>query len=111
MKLNEAKKILKENDYLVEKSEPLTLDYETLKKKGEYANNFIHSISNLTDKYFEGRTSRYFKDYSIEIMRQIILAVYEYSEKMCELNGRPCNLETLKQLLKDESDVNYNGSK
>lgn len=108
MELDEAKKILKENNYLVEESEPLTLDDETLKEKGEYANNFIHSIANLTDKYFEGRTSKYFKDYGIETMRQIINAVYEYSEKMCELNGRPCNLETLKQLLKDECQVNYN---
>ena len=106
MELEEAKKILKENDFLVEKSEHLTLDNETLKEKGEYANSFIHSIANYTDKYFEGKTSRYFKDYGIETMRQIIFAVYEYAEKMCELNGRPCNLETLKQLIKDEWEVN-----
>lgn len=106
MQIEEAKKILKENDYLVEESEPLTLDDETLKEKGEYANSFIHSIANYTDKYFEGKTSRYFKDYGIETMRQIIFAVYEYAEKMCELNGRPCNLETLKQLIKDEWEVN-----
>lgn len=106
MELEKAKKILKENDYLVEESEPLTLDDETLKEKGEYANSFIHSIANYTDKYFEGKTSRYFKDYGIETMRQIIFAVYEYAEKMCELNGRPCNLETLKQLIKDEWEVN-----
>lgn len=106
MELEEAKKILKENDYLVEESEPLTLDDETLKEKGEYANSFIHSIANYTDKYFEGKTSRYFKDYGIETMRQIIFAVYEYAEKMCELNGRPCNLETLKHLIKDEWEVN-----
>lgn len=106
MELEEAKKILKENDYLVEESAPLTLDDETLKEKGEYANSFIHSIANNTDKYFEGKTSRYFKDYGIETMRQIIFAVYEYAEKMCELNGRPCNLETLKQLIKDEWEVN-----
>ncbi len=107
MELDEAKQILKENDYLVEESETLTLDYETLKKKGECANTFIHSIADYTDKYFNRRTSRYFKDYGIETMRQIIYAVYEYAEKMCELNGRPCDLETLKQLLKDEYDVNY----
>ena len=110
MKLDEAKEILKENNYLVEESEPLTLDDETLKEKGEWANGFIHSISNYIDKYFDGKTSRYYKDYGIETMRQIIFAVYEYAEKMCELNGRPCNLETLKQLLKDESDVNYIGN-
>lgn len=110
MKLDEAKEILKENNYLVEESERLTLDDETLKEKGEWANGFIHSIANYTDKYFEGRTSRYYKDYGIETMRQIIFAVYEYAEKMCELNGRPCNLETLKQLLKDEYDVNYIGN-
>ena len=108
MKLEEAKQILKENDYLVEEKEHLTLDDETLKEKGECANTFIHSIADYTDKYFQGRTSKYFKDYGIETMRQIINAVYEYSEKMCELNGRPCNLETLKQLLKDECQVNYN---
>jgi len=108
MKIEEAKKILKENDYLVEEKEHLTLDDKTLKEKGEYANTFIHSIADYTDKYFQGRTSKYFKDYGIETMRQIIYAVYEYAEKMCELNGRPCNLETLKQLLKDEYDVNYN---
>lgn len=106
MQIDEAKKILKENDFLVEKSEHLTLDDKTLKEKGEYANSFIHSIANYTDKYFEGKTSRYFKDYGIETMRQIIFAVYEYAEKMCELNGRPCNLETLKQLIKDEWEVN-----
>lgn len=33
MELEEAKKILKENDFLVEKSEHLTLDDETLKEK------------------------------------------------------------------------------
>ena len=108
MELNEAKQILKENNYLVEESEHLTLDDKTLKEKGEYANNFIHSIADYTDKYFQGRTSKYFKDYGIEIMRQIIYAVYEYSENMCKLNGRPCDLKTLKQLLKDEYDVNYN---
>lgn len=110
MELDEAKKILKENDYLVEESEHLTLDDKTLKEKSEYANGFIHSIADYTDKYFDGRTSRYFKDYGIETMRQIIYAVYEYSEKMCKLNGRPCQLETLKQLLKDEYDVNYIGN-
>ena len=108
MELEEAKQILKENNYLVEESEHLTLDDETLKEKGECANTFIHSIADYTDKYFQGRTSKYFKDYGIETMRQIIYAVYEYSEKMCKLNGRPCELETLKQLLKDEYDVNYN---
>lgn len=106
MELDEARLILKENNYLVEESEQLTLDDKTLKEKGEYANGFIHSIANYTDKYFEGKTSRYYKDYGIETMRQIIFAVYEYAEKMCELNGRPCNLETLKQLLKDEYFVN-----
>ena len=106
MKLDEAKEILENSGFLVEESEPLTLDDETLKEKGEWANGFIHSIANYTDKYFEGKTSRYYKDYGIETMRQIIFAVYEYAEKMCKLNGRPCNLETLKQLLKDECEVN-----
>lgn len=106
MKLDEAKEILENSGFLVEESEPLTLDDETLKEKGEWANGFIHSIANYTDKYFEGKTSRYYKDYGIETMRQIIFAVYEYAEKMCKLNGRPCNLETLKQLIKDEWEVN-----
>ena len=106
MELDEAKKILKENNYLVEESEQLTLDDETLKEKSEWANGFIHSIANYTDKYFQGITSRNFKDYGIETMRQILFAVYEYAEKMCKLNGRPCDLETLKQLLKDEYFVN-----
>lgn len=107
MELKEAKDILEKNGYLIEESERLTLDDETLKEKGECANGFIHSIAKYTDRYFEGRTSRYFKDYGIETMRQILFAVYEYTEKMCKLNGRPCNLETLKQLLKDEYFVNY----
>ena len=102
MELKEAEKILKQVGYLLEESEPLTLDDKTLKEKGEYANGFIHSIANYTDKYFEGKKSKYFKDYGIETMRQIIFSVYEYAEKMCKLNGRPCDLETLKQLLKDE---------
>ena len=106
MKLDEAKEILENNGFLVEESEQLSLDDETLKKKGEWANGFIHSIAGYTDKYFEGKTSRYFKDYGIETMRQILFAVYEYAEKMCKLNGRPCDLETLKQLIKDECDVN-----
>ncbi len=108
MKLDEAKEILNENGYVLEESERLTLDDETLKEKSKTADGFIHSIAGYTDKYFEGRKSRYFKDYGIETMRQIIFAVYEYTEKMCKLNGRPCNLETLKQLLKDEYFVNYN---
>jgi hypothetical protein len=107
MRLDEAKEILENNGYVLEESELLKLDDKTLKEKGECANNFIHSIAKYTDRYFEGRTSRFFKDYGIETMRQIIFAVYEYVEKMCELNGRPCNLETLKQLLKDEYFVNY----
>ena len=106
MKLDEAKEILENNGFLVEESEQLSLDDETLKEKGEWANGFIHSIANYIDKYFEGKTSRNFKDYGIETMRQILFAVYEYSEKMCKLNGRPCDLETLKQLLKDEYVVN-----
>ena len=108
MRLDEAKEILENNGYVLEESERLKLDDKTLKEKSECANNFIHSIAKYTDRYFEGRTSRFFKDYGIETMRQIIFAVYEYAEKMCELNGRPCNLETLKQLLKDEYFVNYN---
>ena len=106
MKLDESKEILENNGFLVEESEQLSLDDETLKKKSDIANGFIHSIAGYTDKYFEGRTSRYFKDYGIETMRQILFAVYEYAEKMCKLNGRPCDLETLKQLIKDECDVN-----
>ena len=109
--IDEAKEVLEKNGYLVEESERFTLDDETLKEKGECANTFIHSIAGYTDKYFEGRTSKYFKDYGIETMRQIINAVYEYAEKMCKLNGRPCDLETLKQLLKDEYFVNYNWKK
>lgn len=58
MKLDEAKEILENNGYLVEESENLTLDDKTLKEKGEYANSFIHSIANYTDKYFEGKTSK-----------------------------------------------------
>lgn len=107
MELNEAKEILKNNGYLVEESENLTVDDETLKEKSESADSFIHTIAGYTDKYFEGKKSKYFKDYGIETMRQILFAVYEYSEKMCKLNGRPCNLETLKQLIKDEYFVNY----
>lgn len=106
MKLDEAKEILENNGFLVEESEHLTLDDETLKEKSDLANTFIHSIAGYTDKYFEGKTSKYFKDYGIETMRQILFAVYEYTEKMCKLNGRPCDLETLKQLIKDEYDVN-----
>ena len=107
MELNEAKQILKDNGYVLEESERLKLDDETLKEKSECANNFIHTIAKYTDRYFEGRKSRYFKDYGIETMRQILFAVYEYAEKMCKLNGRPCNLGTLEQLLKDEYFVNY----
>ena len=108
MKLDEAKEILNNAGYLVEESERLTVDEKTFKEKSKCADTFIHSIAGYTDKYFEGRNSRYFKDYGIETMRQILFAVYEYAEKICELNGRPCNLETLKQLLKDEYFVNYN---
>lgn len=106
MELDEAKNILENNGFLVEDSEQLTLDDETLKEKSDCADSFIHTIADYTDKYFEGRTSKYFKDYGIETMRQILFAVYEYAEKMCKLNGRPCDLETLKQLLKDEYFVN-----
>ena len=106
MELDEAKKILENKGYLVEESEQLTIDDETLKEKSECADSFIHTIADYTDKYFQGRTSRNFKDYGIETMRQILFAVYEYAEKMCKLNGRPCDLETLKQLLKDEYFVN-----
>lgn len=95
MELKEAKEILENKGYLLEESEPLTIDDETLKEKSECADSFIHTIAGYTDKYFEGKTSRYFKDYGIETMRQIIYAVYEYSEKMCELNGRPCDLKHL----------------
>lgn len=106
MELKEAKEILENNGYLLEESETLILDDEKLKEKSDCADGFIHSIAKYTDKYFEGRTSKYFKDYGIETMRQILFAAYEYAEKMCKLNGRPCNLETLKQLLKDEYFVN-----
>ena len=106
MKLDEAKEILENSGFLLEESEQLTLDDEKLKEKSDCADGFIHTIAGYTDKYFEGRTSRYFKDYGIETMRQIVFSVYEYAEKMCKLNGRPCDLETLKQLLKDEYFVN-----
>ena len=106
MELKEAEKILKQVGYLLEESEQLTLDDEKLKEKSEFANGFIHSIANYTDKYFDGKKSNNFKYDEIETMRQILFAVYEYAEKMCKLNGRPCDLETLKQLIKDEYAVN-----
>lgn len=82
MELDEAKKILENKGYLLEESEPLTLDDETLKKKGECANIFIHSIADYTDKYYEGRTSRNFKDFGIETMRQINM-LYMNIPKRC----------------------------
>ena len=77
MKLDEAKEILENNGYLVEESENLTLDDKTLKEKSDCADSFIHTIAGYTDKYFEGKTSRNFKDFGIETMRQILFAVYE----------------------------------
>ena len=102
MRLEEAKDILEKNDYLVEDK-----DEDTLKTKSQVADNFIHTISNDIDKYFSGRSSKYFKYYEIEVMRQIMASVYEYAQRMCELNGSPCHLETLKQVIKDAYDENY----
>jgi len=85
------------------------VDGDTLKTKSQLADTFIHSISNDIDKYFSGKTSKYFKYDEIEIMRQIMASVYEYAQRTCELDGRPCNLETLKQVIKDAYDSNYTG--
>ena len=87
----------------------LTVEEDTLEEKSKLADTFIHSISNDIDKYFSGKTSKYFKYDEIEIMRQIMAFVYEYAERTSELSGSPCNLESLKQVIKSEYDVNHVG--
>lgn len=87
----------------------LTVEEDTLKEKSKLADTFIHSIWLEIEKYFSGKTSKYFKYDEIEIMRQIMASVYEYAERTCELDGRPCNLETLKQVIKDAYDSNRTG--
>ena len=99
MTFDQAKELLE--------SAGFTVDEDTLKEKSKLADTFIHSISNDIDKYFSGRSSKHFKYYEIEVMRQIMASVYEYAQRMCELDGSPCNLETLKQVIKDAYDSNY----
>lgn len=59
------------------------------------------------EKFFSGKGSRYFKYDEIETMRQVMISVSEYAQRLCELNGSSCNLETLKQLIKSEYDANH----
>ena len=99
MKISEAKEIIE--------SAGLTVEEDTLKEKSKLADTFIHSIWLEIEKYFSGKTSKYFKYDEIEIMRQIMASVYEYAQRTCELDGRPCNLETLKQVIKDAYDSNH----
>jgi hypothetical protein len=87
----------------------MRIEEDTLEAKSKLADNFIHSILLEIEKYTSGRTSRYFKHYEIEIMRQIMAFVYEYAQRTCELSGSPCNLETLKQVIKSEYDANHVG--
>lgn len=101
MNIGEAVELLENSGF--------TVDDDTLKEKSKLADTFIHSISNDIEKYFSGKTSKYFKYDEIEIMRQIMASVYEYAQRTCELDGRPCNLETLKQVIKDAYDSNRTG--
>ena len=100
MKFSQAKELLENAGFKVE---------DILEAKSKLADTFIHSIMLETEKYTSGRTSKYFKHYEIEIMRQIMAYVYEYAQRTCELDGRPCNLETLKQLIRDAYDSNRTG--
>ncbi len=101
MTFEQSKKILE--------SAGFTVKEDTLKEKSKLADTFIHSIWSEIEKYFSGKTSKYFRYDEIEIMRQIMASVYEYAQRTCELDGRPCNLETLKQLIKDAYDANHVG--
>lgn len=98
MKFSKAKELLENAGFKVE---------DTLEVKSEHADNTIHSIWVVLEKYFSGKISRSFKYDEIEIMRQIMISVSEYAQRVCELNGTPCNLETLKQLIKSEYDANH----
>ena len=101
MNFSQAKELLE--------SVGMRIEEDTLEAKSELADTFIHSIMLEIEKYTSGRTSRYFKHYEIEIMRQIMAFVYEYAQRTCELSGSPCNLETLKQVIKSEYDANHVG--
>ncbi len=101
MNFSQAKELLE--------SVGMRIEEDTLEAKSELADTFIHSIMLEIEKYTSGRTSKYFKHYEIEIMRQIMAFVYEYAQRTCELSGSPCNLETLKQVIKSEYDANHVG--
>ena len=98
MKFSQAKELLENAGFKVE---------DTLEAKSKLADTFLHSIWLEIEKYTSGRTSKYFKHYEIEIMRQIMAYVYEYAQRTSELNGSPCNLESLKQVIKSEYDINH----
>ena len=100
MKFSQAKELLENAGFKVE---------DTLEAKSKLADTFLHSIWLEIEKYTSGRTSKYFKHYEIEIMRQIMAFVYEYAQRTSELSGSPCNLESLKQVIKSEYDVNHVG--
>ena len=101
MNFSQAKELLE--------SVGMRIEEDTLEAKSELADTFIHSIMLEIEKYTSGRTSKYFKHYEIEIMRQIMAFVYEYAQRTCELSGSPCNLETLRQVIKSEYDANHVG--
>ena len=102
MELNfsQAKELLENAGFKVE---------DTLEAKSKLADTFLHSIWLEIEKYTSGRTSKYFKHYDIEIMRQIMAYVCEYAQRTSELSGSPCNLESLKQVIKSEYDINHVG--
>ena len=101
MNFSQAKELLE--------SVGMRIEEDTLEAKSKLADTFIHSILLEIEKYTSGRTSRYFKHYEIEIMRQIMAFVYEYAQRTCELSGSPCNLESLRQVIKSEYDANHVG--
>jgi len=101
MNFSQAKELLE--------SVGMRIEEDTLEAKSELADTFIHSIMLEIEKYTSGRTSKYFKHYEIEIMRQIMAFVYEYAQRTCELSGSPCNLESLRQVIKSEYDANHVG--
>ena len=99
MSLDEAKELLE--------NAGITVEEDTLEAKSQLADNCIHSIWLEIEKCFSGKNPKSFKYYEIEIMRQVMIYVSEYAQRVCELNGSPYNLETLKQLIKSEYDANH----
>ncbi len=106
MELNEAKKILKENDFILEETEQMFLDDETLEKKRDLAKRFINLILNeiqSRNKYIKWDELKYDE---IEVMRQIVIDICQYIVRNYELNGKKYRTTEFEKFAKDEYFVN-----